>query len=78
MLISLQSQLIYCPFRNGLCYQFLHTNANTVKVDLQIAIGCIESIQDPEHIDQIMFKERGKTSKRKLSDELYEDSGAHM
>ena len=39
----------YCPFRNGLCYnyQFLHTNTNTVTIDLQKAIGCIENVQDP-------------------------------
>ena len=64
MLISLQSQLIL-SLKNGLCCQFLHTNTNAVKVELQIDIGCIEKVQeDPECMD-IRFCPRKGTRRKK-------------
>ena len=57
----------YSSFRNGLCYQFLHTNANTVKVDLQIAIGCIENIQAPECIDIRFCSRKGAKPQKKIA-----------
>ena len=44
----------------------------------QIAIGCIENIQDPECIDIRFCSRKGACAnlKKKLPDELYEDSDA--
>ena len=59
------ADIILC--RNGLCYQFLHTNANTVKVDIQIAIGCIKNVQAPERIDTRFCSRIGAKPQKKIA-----------